>query len=186
MLVRIIEKLFESGAHNINWVGGEPTPNIHTILETLCATDVNIIQLWNSNMYTSMEGMELLYDVIDFWLPDLKFHSDEFAYKMTQALNYWEIVTRNIKSAYEKSSTEMIIRHLLMPGRISEDTIPILEWCVKNVNRAFVNIMSQWKPEYKISQVVEHASLNRRIQTEELKQARNFADRLQIKWKEVS
>ena len=186
MLVRIIKKLFENGARNINWVGGEPTPNIHTILGTLSATEVNIIQLWNSNMYTSNEGMELLYDVIDFWLPDLKFHSDEFAYKMTQALNYWEIVTRNIKSAYEKSSTEMIIRHLLMPGRISEDTIPILEWCAKNVNRAFVNIMSQWKPEYKINQIVEHASLNRRIQVDELKAARNFADKLQIKWKEVS
>jgi len=186
ILAGIIKNLFENGARNINWVGGEPTPNIHTILGALCATEVNIIQLWNSNMYTSKEGMELLYDIIDFWLPDLKFYSDDFAYKMTQAPNYWEIVTRNIKSAYEKSSTEMIIRHLLMPGRISEDTIPILEWCAKNVPCAFVNIMSQWKPEYKISQSEEFVFLNRRIQSHELEQARNFADKVQIKWREVS
>jgi len=186
ILASIIKKLFENGARNINWVGGEPTPNIHTILAALCTSEANIIQLWNSNMYVSFEGMEILYDIIDFWLPDLKFHSDKFAYKMTQASKYWEIVTRNIKSAYEKSSTEMIIRHLLIPGRISEDTIPILEWCAENVNQAFVNIMSQWKPEYKISQMVEHASLNRRIQIEELEQARNVADKLQIKWREVS
>ena len=186
MLARIIKKLFENGAHNINWVGGEPTPNIHTILAALCVTEVNIIQLWNSNMYTSNEGMELLYDIIDFWLPDLKFHSDEFAFQMTQASKYWEIVTRNIKSAYEKSSTEMIIRHLLMPGRVSEDTIPILEWCAENVSQAFVNIMSQWNPEYKISQSEEYAFLNRRIQIEELEQARNFADKLEIRWREVS
>jgi putative pyruvate formate lyase activating enzyme len=186
MLTKIMKKLFENGARNINWVGGEPTPNIHTILAALCDTDVNIIQLWNSNMYTSKEVMELLYDIIDFWLPDLKFHSNEFAYKMTQASNYWEIVTNNIKSAYQKSSTEMIIRHLLMPGRILEDTIPILEWCAENVKLAFVNIMSQWRPEYKIFLNLEHASLNRRIKMEELEQARNFADKLQIKWKEVS
>jgi len=186
LLARIINKLFENGAYNINWVGGEPTPNIHAILAALCITDVNIIQLWNSNMYTSKEGMELLYDIIDFWLPDLKFYSDDFAHNMTQASNYWEIVTGNIKSAYDKSSTEMIIRHLLMPGRISEDTLPILEWCAKNVNKAFVNIMSQWRPEYRIIQRGEHSSLNRRIQVEELEQARNFANKLQIKWREVS
>jgi uncharacterized Fe-S radical SAM superfamily protein PflX len=73
-----------------------------------------------------------------------------------------------------------------MPGRILEDTIPILEWCAENVKLAFVNIMSQWRPEYKIFLNLEHASLNRRIKMEELEQARNFADKLQIKWKEVS
>ena len=186
ILSRIMIKLFKSGAYNINWVGGDPTPNIHTILDSLSMTNVNIIQLWNSNMYTSKEGMELLYDIIDFWLPDLKFYSNEFAYKMTQAKNYWEIVTRNIKSAYEMSSTEMIIRHLLMPGRISDDTVPILDWCSENVEKAFVNIMSQWRPEYKIMQTEEHSSLNRRIKREELDQARNYADELNIKWREVS
>ena len=185
-LSRIIVKLFENGARNINWVGGDPTPNIHTILDTLRMTNVNIIQLWNSNMYTSKEGMELLYDIIDFWLPDLKFYSNAFASEMTQASKYWEIVTRNIKFAYEKSSTEMIIRHLLMPGRIVEDTFPLLKWCAETVNKAFVNIMSQWRPEYKIIQSGRYTSLNRRIQMEELEQARNLANELKIKWREVS
>lgn len=184
-LNKIMENLAKKGAKNINWVGGDPTPNIHTILETLTHFQTNIIQLWNSNMFVSTEGMKLLLDVMDFWLPDLKFHHDDFAYKMTKAKNYWKMATRNIKMAYEKSSTEMIIRHLVMPGRVELDTFPILDWCAENVPQAFVNIMAQWRPEHKIHGNPEYKSLNRRVTAREMDQARNYADQLGICWREV-
>ncbi|MHA1972368.1 MAG: radical SAM protein [Candidatus Hodarchaeales archaeon] len=185
-LSKIMQKLATRGARNINWVGGDPTPNIFTILESLKHFKINTIQLWNSNMYLSKEGMELLIDIIDFWLPDLKFSSDTFAYEMTKAKNYWEYVTRNIKFAYDYGSKEMIIRHLIMPNRLQEDTIPILDWCAKNVPKASVNIMGQWRPEHKISSSQKFKYLNRRISSHELVQARNYADKLQIHWREVS
>ncbi|MHA1330544.1 MAG: radical SAM protein [Candidatus Hodarchaeales archaeon] len=185
-LSMIMRKLAIRGAKNINWVGGDPTPNIFAIIESLKHFQMNTIQLWNSNMYLSKEAMELLIDIIDFWLPDLKFRCDKFAYEMTHAKNYWKYVTRNIKFAYDYGSKEMIVRHLVMPTRVQEDTIPILDWCSKNIPDSYVNIMGQWRPENKIKNNERFKSLDRRITSHELVQARNYADQLQIHWREVS
>ncbi len=184
-LSKIMENISNEGAKNINWVGGDPTPNIHTIIESLIPFQENIIQLWNSNMYTSLEGMELLFDIMDFWLPDLKFHDNIFAKKMTKAENYWEIATRNIKMAYDQSSREMIIRHLIMPGRLEVDTFPILDWCTEHVPLAFVNIMGQWRPEHKINRNPLYKSLVRHVTSQEMDRARKYADKLGIHWREV-
>lgn len=185
-LAHIINKLSESGANNINWVGGNPTPNLHSILEALSLTDKNIIQLWNSNMYASTETMTLLLDIIDFWLPDLKFFDNDFAYSMTHARNYWEIVTRNIKAAYDKSSTEMIVRHLIMPTRVESDSKQILNWCATNIKLALVNIMDQYRSEHEIRRNPKFNALNRGITREEWKKVRNLAEKLEIEWKSVS
>ncbi len=184
-LSKIMENIARKGARNINWVGGDPTPNIHTILEALTHFQVNIIQLWNSNMFVSSEGMELLLDVMDFWLPDLKFFENEFAYEMTKAKNYTEIATRNIKMAYDNGFHEMIVRHLVMPGRIEADTLLVLDWCASNVERAFVNIMAQWRPEHKIHGNPRYQSLDKRVTSREVDQARRYADQLGIRWQEV-
>ncbi|MFX0014659.1 MAG: radical SAM protein [Promethearchaeota archaeon] len=184
-LSKKMENLAKQGAKNINWVGGDPTPNIHTILEALTHFQVNIIQLWNSNMFLSSEGMDLLLDVMDFWLPDLKFHKNEFAYEMTKAKEYWQIATRNIKMAYDNGFHEMIVRHLVMPGRVETDTLPILDWCSKNVDQAFVNIMGQWRPEHKIHGDPRYQSLDKRVSPQEMDHARNYADQLGIHWREV-
>ncbi|UCE14881.1 MAG: radical SAM protein [Candidatus Heimdallarchaeota archaeon] len=183
-LSRIMENLAKE-AKNINWVGGDPTPNIHTILGALTYFDLNVIQLWNSNMFVSSEGMDLLFDVMDFWLPDLKFHENKFAHEMTKAKNYWEIATRNIKLAYDNGFQEMIIRHLVMPGRVKSDTLPILDWCAANVEHAFVNIMGQWRPEHKIHGDPHFQSLDKRVTAKEMDQARRYADQLGIHWREV-
>ncbi|MFW9778943.1 MAG: radical SAM protein [Candidatus Heimdallarchaeota archaeon] len=185
-LARIMERLASEGSKNINYVGGDPIPNIHNILESMTHFHNNITQLWNSDMYMTVEGMELLQDVIDFWLPDLKFRDNDFAKKMTRAKNYWEVVTRNIKWAYENSSTEMIVRHLVMPGRIETDTFPILDWCAENIPRAFVNIMGQYRPEHKVHTDPRYLSIRRRITGQEMESSRAYADQLGIHWKEVS
>ncbi|MEM1696216.1 MAG: radical SAM protein, partial [Desulfurococcaceae archaeon] len=67
-LASIQAYLRRSGARNINHVGGEPTPHLPFILESLKYLDANVPQLWNSNMYMTLESTNLLVDVIDIWL----------------------------------------------------------------------------------------------------------------------
>ncbi|MFX1506452.1 MAG: radical SAM protein [Promethearchaeota archaeon] len=179
--------LAREGARNINWVGGDPTSNLHVILHALQEFEVNICQLWNSNMYLSQEGMKLLLEVMDFWLPDLKYADNTFAKRMSKIPNYWEVITRNIKMAHDQGSGEIVIRHLVMPGRVEADSYPILEWCAKNVPNALVNIMGQYRPMH---QVLKHrdkyAEINRGITFNELALARDRAEELGILWKPVS
>ncbi|MCC6011253.1 MAG: radical SAM protein, partial [Desulfurococcaceae archaeon] len=62
-LATIQAYLRRRGARNINHVGGEPTPHLPFILDSLRYLDVNVPQLWNSNMYMSLDSMSLLEDI---------------------------------------------------------------------------------------------------------------------------
>jgi putative pyruvate formate lyase activating enzyme len=99
--------------------------------------------------------------------------------------NYWEIVTRNIKVAHD--SSDIIIRHLVLPGHVECCTRRVLEWIASNTPRALVNIMDQYRPEHI---VVKHPGLYpeiaRKPSASELKTAYEIADSLGIMYRQVS
>ncbi len=95
-------------------------------------------------------------------------------------------MTRNIKAAHDEGSGEIIIRHLVMPGRINKDTKPILEWCAKNVPKALVNIMGQYRPEYKARHDPRYKEIQQRPSIDEMKHAHRIANQLGIVWEPVS
>ena len=184
-LALIQKKLREEGVRNINHVGGDPTPNIHIILESMKYLDVNVPQLWNSNMYCSLEAMKLLREVIDIWLPDFKYGNNKCAERLSMVSNYFEVVSRNIKLAHEWS--DIIIRHLVLPNHIECCTRPILEWIAKNTPRALVNIMDQYRPEYLVVQYPEkYKEITRRLKRSEILKAYSIADELGIVYKQIS
>jgi putative pyruvate formate lyase activating enzyme len=185
-LSKIVANLKREGARNVNWVGGSPTPHLHNIMESMKYTEVDICQLWNSNFYMSSESTELLLDVIDFWLPDLKWFSDECAAKYSRVPNYWSIVSRNHRAAYDRGGGEMIVRHLLMPGHLDCCTKPILEWISKTIPKVFVNIMAQYRPCYLVSKSKGYTDINRRLFPEEIEEAKKYADDLGLSWRPVS
>ena len=175
------------GARNINHVGGDPTPNIHTIIESLKYLDINVPQLWNSNFYMSKEAMEILIHVIDIWLPDFKYGNDKCAIKLSSAPKYFEVVTRNLLIAIEHG--DMIIRHLVLPNHIECCTKPILKWIANNLpkDRVLVNIMDQYRPEYLVARYPsKFKDISRRLKYNELKEAFTYAERLKILFEDIS
>jgi putative pyruvate formate lyase activating enzyme len=186
-LAKIADELASRGAKNINYVGGDPSPHLHTILSSLKLQQFNITQLWNSNMYLSIEAMELLTDVIDFWLPDLKYLSDDCAKRISDVDNYTSTVTRNIKMAYDKSTKEMIIRVLILPNHLECCVIPILDWIAKNTPLAFVNIMQQYRPLWQVLKNPEtYKDISRRVTSEEMQKAYTHAKNLDLEFRSVS
>ena len=186
-LALLAERLRKEGARNINFVGGDPTPNLHTILSSLKEINEDITMLWNSNMYQSLEATKLLLELMDFWLPDFKFWENNFAKEMSGINKYKEMVTRNIKLAYDQGSGEILVRHLIMPDRVESDTYPILEWCAKEIPKAMVNLMDQYHPDYLVKRKPDkYRSINRRISSEEWKKTTDKADELGIFWRPVS
>ena len=65
-LASLADSLVGKGAININYVGGDPIPNIHTILGSLQYQTANITQLWNSNLYLSDKALSLIINLMDF------------------------------------------------------------------------------------------------------------------------
>ncbi|MFX0106891.1 MAG: radical SAM protein [Candidatus Hodarchaeota archaeon] len=184
-LAIIAEALRRDGALNINYVGGDPIPNTHTILGSLKYQTSNITQLWNSNLYCSENTMNLLADVFDVWLPDFKYGNDDCALRLSGVKDYFSVVSRNHLKAYENG--EVIIRHLVMPNHIECCTFPILEWVSKNMPNCLVNIMGQYRPEHKVRKDREkYHDIARGVNREEMKRAFERADELGVYWPPVS
>lgn len=175
------------GARNINHVGGEPTPSLHTIAESLLYLDVNVPQLWNSNMYMSSEAMEVLIDIVDIWLPDFKYGNDDCARRLSAVPSYTEVVKRNLVLAAKHG--DMIIRHLVLPGHIECCSIPILHWIAANLpkDRILVNIMDQYRPEHLVAKYPRRwRELTRQVTWEEVWRVRAEAERLGLIYEPVS
>ncbi len=175
------------GARNINHVGGEPTPSLPIIVESLRFLDVNVPQIWNSNMYMSWEALQVLLDVIDLWLPDFKYGNNDCAVRLSAAPRYVETVARNLRAAVETG--DMIIRHLVLPGHVECCSIPVLRWIAANLplDKVVVNIMDQYRPEHLVAKYPRRwRELARRLTREEYERVVAEAERLGIFYEPVS
>lgn len=161
-----------NGSRNVNWVGGDPTPLLHHVLEVLSILDVNVPSVWNSNMYLSEEGMELLRGTQDLYLTDFKYGNDDCAYRLSEVGDYTEVVERNHRLASREA--DMIIRHLVLPEHLECCTRPILDWIARELGRdTRVNLMFQYRPEHQASR---HDELSRPLNREERARAKELAE----------
>ncbi|MGD1060790.1 MAG: radical SAM protein [Methanomassiliicoccales archaeon] len=144
-------------ARNVNWVGGEPTPNIEFVLLVLEECKANIPQVWNSNMYMSEDCMRLLDGVVDVYLSDFKYGNDECARRLSGVDHYFSIVSRNHQLAAK--SADMIVRHLMLPGHLECCTKPVLRWLANTLPGALVNVMDQYRPMHRAAEFSELRSM---------------------------
>lgn len=172
------------GSHNVNWVGGDPTPHILTILKTLRALaevpyrrdvggrDVGTPAVFNSNAYYSREAMKLLDGVIDVYLSDFKYGNDECARRYSGVASYLETVTRNLRASRKR----LIIRHLVMPGHVSCCTHPVIQWVRDVMPEVKFNLMFQYTPY----NVARYPEINRHISDAERRDALHAAKGLNL------
>jgi putative pyruvate formate lyase activating enzyme len=173
-LANSVERML-GGVRNINWVGGDPTPNLVYILEVLKKCNANIPQVWNSNMCLTEEAMALQDGLTDGYLADFKYGNDECARKLSRIMRYFEVVSRNHSIANEKAG--IVLRHLVLPGHIECCTKPIMDWVAGNLDtsRIRVNIMDQYRPEYKAK---DFNGLEKRLSHREFLTAYRYAEDL--------
>ena len=169
-LVKIIYKRNVQGGKNVNWVGGDPTPNLKYVLEVLKLCNYNIPQIWNSNMYCSIETMNLLDGIIDIYLTDFKYGNDNCAKRLSKVENYFEIVKRNHSLSYQNG--DIIIRHLVMPNHIKCCSKPVMSWIAENIPNSVVNVMAQYRPEY---HAFDYKEISMHVSIEDVMEVRDYA-----------
>ena len=185
-LARIAIHLRRRGARNINYVGGNPDQQLHTILESLKYMDINVPLLWNSNMYLTLQSLDLLLEVIDIWLPDFKYGPGECATRLSKVDRYYEVITRNLKVLADRDE-DAIIRHLVLPNHLECCTTPILKWISKNYPKALVNVMAQYRPEYQVALYPDRwKDIARRPTSSEMSRAYSLAKELGLCFEPVS
>lgn len=170
-LAMLIDIRRRQGSRNVNFVGGNPDQHAHTILEILIHVESNVPVVWNSNMYHSETLAEVIEDVVDVWLGDFKYGSDECAERYSKVRNYFETVTRNFLRAKEHG--ELLIRHLVMPSHVECCTERIVKWVSENLGRETrFNLMFQYWPAFKAK---EYPEISRKLSREEMRKSLEIA-----------
>ncbi len=182
-LASLADNLAHKGAININYVGGDPIPNLYTILGSMKYQTSNTCQLWNSNFYMTPQSLSLILHLMDFWLPDFKYGNNKCAEKYSGIKNYFDVVRRNHKLIHDHGSGEIIIRHLVMPNHIECCSKPILDYVTKEIPNCVVNIMGQYHPEWKAHKYPE---IDRRPTNDEMATVKGYAEKLGILYEPVS
>jgi len=154
------------GAVNLNLIGGEPTIHLPAILEALRLVTRPTAVVWNSNFYMSAETMSLLDGAIDLYLGDFRFGCDECARTLGGVDRYVETAARNFQLAAR--SSDLIIRHLLIPGHIECCLKPIAKWVAERLPEAPFNLMFQYTPFF---EALDDPALCRSLTPEEEKEA---------------
>ena len=122
--------------------------------------------------------MNILNGIVDMHLSDFKYGNNECALRLSKVPNYFDVCSRNHLIATK--NTEMTIRHLILPNHVECCTKPILNWIHNNIrDKVIVNIMDQYRPEYKAH---EYPDINRSLTREEIKEAINYAEELSINY----
>ena len=151
--VRILLELQNKGAHNINFVTGTHfIPGIAKVLDSARREGLEIPAVWNTGGFESDEGLDILSDCIDIYLPDIKTTNIGISGKILGT----ELYARNIIPAIEKMiippvydeqglmKKGTIIRHLVFPGLL-ENTRQVLEvYAEKFRGKALLSLMVQY------------------------------------------
>jgi putative pyruvate formate lyase activating enzyme len=170
-LAELIDKRRVEGSRNVNFVGGDPTPNLPYILRTMHLVKENIPVVWNSNMYLSSEAIKLLDGFTDLYLTDFKYGNNQCAFRLSGVSNYMEIVGRNHMIAWQAG--DMIIRHLILPNHVECCSKPLLRWIDENIgNEVVINIMGQYHP---VHLAKRHPDISRLPLNRELSEVLHYA-----------
>jgi putative pyruvate formate lyase activating enzyme len=186
-VVEIMLRLQRSGCHNINFV--TPTHFTPQIVEALVkAIDggLSIPLVYNCGGYESVQTLRLLRDVIDIYMPDIKYSDNETARRFSGAPRYWDVVTEAIREMHSQvgdleiddrgiAQRGLLIRHLVLPNRLAGSR-KVLEFISREVSLdSYINIMDQYRPAYR---AIRYNELGRTITAREYEEVLEWASAL--------
>jgi putative pyruvate formate lyase activating enzyme len=185
-LLAIMLELEQQGAHNINLVS--PTHYSDQLLPVLelARANLNVPIVWNSNGYEKAETVARFEGLVQVFLPDLKYHSDELARACSSAPDYFRFTSTAItemkrqvgRNRYDERGIiekGLIIRHLVLPGH-ADDSKQLLEWIHDDLGpRTSVSLMAQYYPVHRAAELPD---MNRRLSTEEYYDVRRHFEEL--------
>ena len=167
-LVQAVERRRRQGAKNVNLLGGEPTvslPGVLTLLQRIRTVTQVVL---NSNMYYNECVDELLRGLVDVCLADLKCGNSRCAAALLDAEDYVEVARDNLRRASEH--TDLIVRHLILPGHWDCCTRPTLQWLAAELPHVKVSLRANYVPP-----VEAHATPQRYVTSREAEAALGFA-----------
>lgn len=160
------------GCHNLNLVSpSHVIPQILAALLIAAQTGLRLPLVYNTGGYDSLEMLRLLDGVIDIYMPDMKYASQQIAHYYSKIPHYPEVNQAAVKEMYRQvgdlqisaqglAQRGLLVRHLLLPNDLS-GAQEIIHFLAQEIStNTYLNLMDQYQPAFNARQFPK---VNRRI-----------------------
>ena len=179
------------GCHNINFVS--PThfvPQMARSILIAAKQGLSLPIVYNTNTYDAVPVLRLLENVVDVYLPDLKYADDESGFLYSKVRSYKDHSRLALKEMYRQTGPDLIvdengllkrglvIRLLVLPNDVAsvEESV---EWIRDELNpRVAISLMAQYYPTHQAESNKRFILLSRRIRESEWMKATSVLEKL--------
>jgi putative pyruvate formate lyase activating enzyme len=159
-------RLADAGAHNINLVS--PSHVIFQAADAIVAAKAKGLALpivYNSNGYDSVDALRQIRGLVDIYLPDIKYLSNDLAQRYSAVGDYADIIPNVLREMLQQvghleldddgiARRGLLVRHLVLPGCV-DDSRRCLAFLAQLSPAIHVSIMSQYSPQYRAAHYPE-------------------------------
>jgi putative pyruvate formate lyase activating enzyme len=184
-LADIFLALQQRGCHNLDLVS--PTPHWPFILEALeiaIPRGLTLPMVYNTHGYLSLPLLKLLDGIVDIYLPDMKYGTDETAELLSQAPGYTSPNRKAVREMFAqtgplKTNGEglavrgLLVRHLVLPENLSGASA-VLQDLLEISPRIPLSLMAQYRP---VHRAWDHPRLSRSLHKKEYQQALDLVEK---------
>jgi len=179
--------LQDRGCPNINFV--TPThysPHIVLAVDIAAGKGLHIPLVYNTCGWERVEILKHLEGIVDIYLPDFKYADSKMAKRYSSGAHlYPELTKKALLEMHRQVGVAipgndglmhrgLIIRHLVMPNKVSGSK-EVVSWIAENLPKnTYLNIMSQYRPLYKAK---DYTALARRINKKEYTEVVEWAQK---------
>jgi putative pyruvate formate lyase activating enzyme len=161
-LAAVMLELQAEGCHNINLVSpSHVIPQILAALLIAAQAGLHLPLVYNTGGYDSLAGLKLLEDVIDIYMPDMKYSSQQIARVYSKTPHYPEINRAAVKEMHRQvgdlridqdglAKRGLLVRHLVLPNGLG-GTADIVLFLKNEISAdTYLNLMDQYRPAYNV------------------------------------
>jgi putative pyruvate formate lyase activating enzyme len=159
-LAAMMLELQSQGCHNINFVS--PSHMVSQILAGVyiaAEAGLRLPLVYNTGGYDSLATLQLLDDVIDIYMPDMKYSDAKIARRYSKIPHYPQVNLTALRemqrqvgdlqiNAQGVAERGLLVRHLVLPNGLA-GTKEIVRFLAQEISpNTYFNLMDQYRPAY--------------------------------------
>ena len=155
-------RLQEGGCGNINIVSpSHIVPQLIQSIGIAAGRGLTVPIVYNSGGYDAVDTLRLLDGIIDIYMPDAKYGSNDVAAALSGVYGYVDAMKDAVTEMHRQvgdlvirdgiAVRGLLVRHLVLPDNLAGSGL-VLPWIAENISRdTYVNIMDQYHPVNPVS-----------------------------------
>ena len=174
------------GCHNVNLVS--PSHQVAQILAAVAIAarrGLTLPLVYNTGGYDSPEGLGLLEDVIDIYMPDMKYGDSAAGRLYSRVRDYASVNRAAVREMHRQvgdlvldergiARRGLLVRHLVLPAGVANSG-RVFRFLAEEISPdTYVNLMDQYHPAYRAGRT---PPLDRRITRQEFERALGLAEK---------